>query len=173
MFCWKKALKYISAIIAIIPVLAIYLLSTSYQWVPELVLHFNTYNLFLPRSLDPTSLNPIRTERFRLPLDWGGADCALRRFEASGDFISCLNQSNMVSNDTLGLYLPAETLKPILCCILCPWRGTEVISSDCKKFVAENLTFSHFGLIWTICISNESWDHSEFKSDIRSYDLLL
>ena len=53
--------------------------------------------------------NPIRTERFRLPLDWGGADCALRRFEASGDFIFCPNQSNMVSNDSLGLWLrPCE-----------------------------------------------------------------
>ena len=52
--------------------------------------------------------------------DWGWADCALWRFEASGDFIFCPNQSNMVSNDTLGLYLPAETLKPFLCCILSP-----------------------------------------------------
>ena len=30
------------------------------------------------------------------------------------------NQSNMVSNDRLELYLPVETLKPFLCCILCP-----------------------------------------------------
>ena len=73
-----------------------------------------------------STFNPIRTERFRLPWDWGGADCALWLFEASGDFNFCPNQWNMVSNDTLGLYLPAETLKPILCCILSPWGGAKV-----------------------------------------------
>ena len=64
----------------------------------------------------------------------GGVKSTLWLFEASGDLIFGPNQSNMVSNDSLGLYLPVETLKPILCCILCPWRGAKVTKSDRKKF---------------------------------------
>ena len=39
--------------------------------------------------------------------------------------------------------------------------------------VVENQNLVIFCHTSTICISNESWDHSEFKFDIRSYDLLL
>ena len=39
--------------------------------------------------------------------------------------------------------------------------------------VGENHNFVIFSLISTICISNQSWDHSKFKFDIRSYDLLF
>ena len=39
--------------------------------------------------------------------------------------------------------------------------------------VVENQNLVIFCHTSTICISNESWDHSKFKFDIRSYDLLF
>ena len=39
--------------------------------------------------------------------------------------------------------------------------------------VGENQNLVIFCHISTICISNESSDHSKFKFDIRSYDLLF
>ena len=65
-------------------------------------------------------INSTYTGLSEIPTIPGGGQIDPMAFEASGDLIFGPNQSNMVSNDSLGLYLPVETLKPILCCILCP-----------------------------------------------------
>ena len=82
----------------------------------------------------PILLTLLAPGFFRYLQHRGGVKMTQRLFEASGDLICCPKQSNMVSNDSLGLYLPVETLKPILCCILCPWRGAKVTKSDREKF---------------------------------------
>ena len=64
-------------------------------------------------------LNSTYTGLFEIPTIPGGGQIDPMAFEASGDLIFGPNHSNMVSYDSLGLYLPVETLKPILCCILC------------------------------------------------------
>ena len=38
--------------------------------------------------------------------------------------------------------------------------------------VYENPNFVNFWVIWTICTSNESWEHSEFKFDMKKCNLL-
>ena len=38
--------------------------------------------------------------------------------------------------------------------------------------VYENPNFVNFWVIWTICTSNQSWEHSEFKFDMKKCHLL-
>ena len=64
--------------------------------------------------------NPNQAGLFGWPTGRGGGGIKTTRFSTYYSLIFHPNQSNMVSNDKLGLYLPVETLKPALCCILCP-----------------------------------------------------
>ena len=122
---------FFSPLFQFIPFCHIWILSKS-------VKHFrNRYTVFMCslHILKNNCLITLSIPGFRRYLLYqGGVKSTRWFFEPSGDLNSRPNQSNMVSNDRLGLYLPVETLKPILCCILCPWRGAKVTKSDREKF---------------------------------------
>ena len=107
---------------------------------------------------------------------WGGAKSARRERMASE--VNWGHYRGYQSRQTLFLTsLPvyrAFEQSPMLysfairCCwshLLTPWK---IISF----LVCENSIFPNFWAIWTICTSNQSWENSKFKFDMKKYNLL-
>ena len=74
---------------------------------------------------------------------------------------------------SIGIFLTVTT-SLILLTLVIPLKPMTTLTTLTKwTSVGENQNLVNFCHISTICISNESWDHSKFKFDIRSYDLLF
>ena len=118
-------------------------------------------------------VNPNQGGIFGRSIEWGGVESAHGSFWAISSSFSHPNQPNMISNESLHLYLTLESLNSILSCKILPFL-TNTLCRSILGLPNHYPNLSHTFLWWVtlrfpISISTGTLTHPYFLSGTKIY----